>query len=90
VAATPGNGQVSLTWTAPAVSGGAAITDYIVQYSGNGGSTWSTFADGTSLTTAAVVTGLTNDVPYVFRVAAVNRAGTGRFSTKSAAVKPRA
>lgn len=29
--ATPGDGQVALTWTAPA-DGGFAITDYIVQY----------------------------------------------------------
>lgn len=29
--ATPGNNQVSLSWTAPASDGGSAITDYTVR-----------------------------------------------------------
>lgn len=80
LAALGGNAQASLTWTAPASNGGSAITDYAVQFSSDSGSTWTTFADGTSTATSAVVTGLTNGTAYVFRVATVNSAGTGSYS----------
>jgi titin len=78
--ATPGNAQVVLTWLAPSSNGGSAVTDYVVQYSSNAGTTWTTFADGTSGTTGAVITGLTNGQPYVFRVAAVNLYGTSEYT----------
>ena len=88
VTATPGNGQVALSWTAPTATGGAAITDYLVQYSTDNGTSWTTFDDGVSTTTTATVTGLTNGTPHLFRVAAVNVGGTGR-ATNSSAVTPR-
>ncbi|MCK9408260.1 MAG: fibronectin type III domain-containing protein [Bacteroidetes bacterium] len=87
VSGTTGNAQVSLTWTAPASTGGSPITDYVVEF--NGGSGFATFADGTSATAAATVTGLTNGTSYTFRVSAVNAAGTGGASDVSAAVIPR-
>ncbi len=80
LAATAGNSQVGLLWTAPSSDGGAAISDYKVEYSSDSGSTWSTFADGTSTVTSATVTGLSNGTAYVFRVSAVNSAGTGTAS----------
>ena len=86
--ATAGNAQVALSWTAPADNGGSAITDYVVQFSSNGGSTWNTFADGTSTATSATVTGLTNGTAYVFRVAAVNAIGTGAYTAASSSVTP--
>ena len=88
VRGTAGNGQVSLTWSAPASIGGTAITDYVVAYSSNGGASWSTFSDGTSTNASATVTGLTNGVSYVFKVAAVNSVGTGSYSSSSSAVTP--
>lgn len=87
--ATAGNGQVALSWTAPATTHGT-LTDYVVQYSSDSGSTWTTFSDGTSTSTSATVTGLTNGTAYVFRVAAVNGVGTGAYSTASSAVTPTA
>jgi large repetitive protein len=84
--ATAGNGQISLSWTAPASNGGAAITDYVVQYSTNG-STWTTFADGTSTTTSTTITGLTNGTAYTTRVAAVNAVGASSYTT-SGSVTP--
>ena len=88
VSGTSGDGQVSVSWTAPASNGGAAITDYIVQYSTSSGDSYSTFSDGTSTSTSATVTGLTNNTPYYFKVAAVNSAGTSSYSTVSASVTP--
>lgn len=86
--ATAGNAQVSLSWTAPTVLAQTPITDYAVQFSSNGGSTWTTFSDGTSTATAAAVTGLTNGTAYVFRVAAVNGVGTGSYTAASGSVTP--
>jgi hypothetical protein len=85
--ATYGNTTAALTWTA-ASANGSAITDYIVQYSSNSGSSWTTFADGTSTTTSTTVTGLTNGTAYIFRVAAVNAIGTGSYSGNSNSVTP--
>jgi len=75
---TAGNGQVSLSWSAPSDDGGSSITDYKIEY--NDGNGWQTFADGTSPDTTATVTGLTNGISYDFRVSAINSAGTGPAS----------
>ena len=88
LAGTRGDQQVALTWVAPTNTGGSAITDYVVQFSSNSGSTWSTFADGTSTTASATVTGLTNGTSYVFRVAAANANGTGTYTTATSALVP--
>lgn len=83
-APTPGSGQMALSWT-PTSTGGAPITDYVVEYrTTSGPGAWNDFAhSGTATTTN--VTGLTNDVSYDFRVAAVNSAGTGAYSSTQTA-----
>ena len=86
VVGTPGNAQASLTWTAPVNTGGIALTDYVIQYSSNSGSTWTTFVDGTSTSTSTTVTGLNNGTSYIFQVAAVNATGTGAYSDPSSSV----
>jgi hypothetical protein len=83
-----GDSQVALAWMTPADNGGSPITDYLVQYSSNSGSTWTTFNDGVGTATSATVTGLTNGTAYVFQVAAVTAAGPGIFSTPTASVTP--
>ncbi|NBV51538.1 BspA family leucine-rich repeat surface protein, partial [bacterium] len=55
VSGTAGNAQVSLSWTAPTDTGGSDITDYLVQYSSDGGGSWSPFNDGTSTNLTATV-----------------------------------
>jgi len=80
--------SVVLSWTAPTDTGGSAITDYTVEYSSDSGTTWSTFADGTSTTASARVTGLTNGTAYVFRVTTVNAQGSGSATSASSAVTP--
>jgi hypothetical protein len=87
VTATASNAQALISWTAPAVVV-PPVTDYVVQYSTNSGSTWTTFTDAVSTATTATITGLTNGTEHVFRVAAVNGIGAGAFSTASAAVTP--
>ncbi|MCU1441204.1 MAG: fibronectin type protein [Rhodoglobus sp.] len=89
VIGTSGDGTVGLGWTEPVNSGGAPITDYVVEYAVSSATpSWQTFADGTSTDTTATVTGLTNGVTYIFRVSAVNSFGTGAVSAASDAVTP--
>ena len=78
LSATPGNGQVMLSWVQP--SGGAALTHY--EYDLEGSETWiSTGGTATSTT----VTGLNNGQSYTFRVRAVNSAGaSGASGSRSA------
>jgi titin len=85
-----GNRQIVLTWTAPADNGGVALTGYAVQRSVDGGRTWTNALTTGSSTVTATITGLTNGVAYVFRVAATNSAGVGAASTwvTSAPVAP--
>lgn len=78
---TPGGAQAALAWTAPANTGGVAITDYRIQYSFNSGS-FTTFSRAASASTSATITGLATG-SYVFRVAAVNSVGTGADATSS-------
>ena len=77
---TPAEEAVDLTWTAPIDDGGSAITDYIIEYSSNGGTTWQTFTHPPSAATNISVTGLTPGTTYTFRVKAINSAGTGPAS----------
>lgn len=83
---TSGDSQVSLSWSAPTENGGAAITDYVVQYSSDGGSIWETFSRSASVVTSAVVTSLLNGTSYLFRVAAVNSVGAGSPAVSNAIV----
>jgi len=78
--AIAGNSQVTLNWIAPTLvlrHENNVITDYLIEYKLSSESTWSTFADGTSTSTSATVTGLSNGQSYDFRVSAINDIGTG-------------
>ena len=79
LATAPLDNAVRLTWTAPANNGGAPITDYVIQYSADGGITWSTYSHIASTSTAVTIPFLT-PTTYTFRVAAVNTIGTGAYS----------
>lgn len=78
--ATAGDTRVSLSWSAPPAWGSSVVTDYIVEYSANFGSTWTVFDDGISTSTTTTVTGLTNNTVHWFRVKAVNAVGIGAAS----------
>jgi surface protein len=80
-----GSGSLAVAWTAPASTGGSAITDYLVEYRISPSGAWTTFNDGVSTTTTATITGLTDGTAYDVRVSAVNAAGTGTASTAATA-----
>jgi alpha-tubulin suppressor-like RCC1 family protein len=88
VVGVAGNTQASVSWGAPTSDGGSDITDYIVEYQQDGAATWSVFADGTSNTASATITGLTNARAYQFRVSALNAVNTSATSGASVAVTP--
>jgi hypothetical protein len=77
LAATAGDGSVSVSFTAPSNTGGAAVTDY--EYQLDGGN-W--VSAGTTAS-PIVITGLTNGTSYSIALRAVNAAGAG---TASAAI----
>ena len=85
LSASPGDGQVTLSWTAPASTGGADISGY--QYEQDGSGTWT---DTGATATSHTVTGLTNGEVYTFRVRAVNSVGPGEASAASESVTPAA
>ncbi len=66
---TPGDGQLSVAFTAPTSSGGVSITNY--KYSIDGGALVSVG----STSSPFIITGLTNDQSYGVRLYAVNSAG---------------
>ncbi len=76
--ATPGNGQVSLTWNAPLDDGGEDVTAYKVYRGTTSGS------EGLRTTLGNVLsftdTGLTNGQTYYYYVKAVNVIGDGQAS----------
>ena len=86
--ATYGNTTASVSWTAPVMVGSPALNDYVIQFSSDSGSTWTTFSDAISTSTSVTVTGLTNGFAYVFRVAAKNLIGTSAYSSASNSVTP--
>ncbi len=77
--ATPGDGQVSLSWNA---SSGA--TSYNVKRSTTSGGPYSTVASGVT-STSFTNTGLTNGTTYFFVVSAVNSAGESGNSNQASA-----
>ncbi|CAN7553000.1 DUF4347 domain-containing protein [Acidovorax sp. LjRoot117] len=81
--ATAGDTQASVTFSAPASNGGAAITGYTVTSSPTG-------ITGTGAGSPITVTSLTNGVAYTFTVTATNSAGAGPASAASNSVTPAA
>ncbi|TQD48242.1 putative Ig domain-containing protein, partial [Marilutibacter aestuarii] len=81
--ATAGDGQATVSFTAPASNGGAAIIGYTVTSSPGG-------FNATGPTSPITLTGLANGTTYTFTVTANNSAGTGSASAASNAVTPAA
>jgi hypothetical protein len=84
--AKAGQGQVTLTWTAPATDGGSAVTGYDVYQSTSKGGEATPPVNGTTpipaTTTSYTATGLANGTTYWFTVKAVNAAGRSPASNE--------
>jgi CSLREA domain-containing protein len=78
--AVAGNGDITLSWTAPSNNGGSSISGYkIYRGTSTGGESLLTSVDnGTSYDDASVSPGTT----YYYEVAAVNAVGTGPVSNE--------
>ena len=91
--ATAGDGEVTLSWSAPTSNGGAAITKYqYAQKTGNNAYSDSDYVDipgSNGATTSYTFTSLTNDVVYGFKICAYNSAGCGAKTAEQTAT-PRA
>ena len=85
LAATPGNGQASIAFTAPANTGGAPVSNY--EFSINDGATWMP-RNPASAMSPVVITGLANGTTYQVKLRAVNAAGAGAPSA-AVGVTPR-
>ena len=86
LSATPGDGQASLSFTAPAAVVGHPVTSY--EASIDGGASWITLTASTSgSTVTATLSPLTNETTYSVVVRAVNDNGTGGATT-TATVTP--
>jgi len=77
--------SLTLAWSLPARNGGAAITDYQVEVSSNGGSSWKVVPRDAANDLSLQVTGLSAGSTRLFRVAAVNEVGVGAYSSQISA-----
>jgi type II secretory pathway pseudopilin PulG len=85
VIASPGNAQVSVSWTDPSSNGGSGISGYdVYDTTTAGGENYSVTACtvGGATATGCPVSGLTNGTKYYFTVEAVNEAGNSSPSTE--------
>jgi hypothetical protein len=84
---TPGSASATVRWTAPASTGGAVISGYVVKvYSGT---TLVKTVNALASARSLVVTGLVNGTDYTYTVTAKNVAGLGSASAESSVVTPR-
>jgi hypothetical protein len=87
-APTAANASATVRWTAPASNGGAAITGYRIRtYVGTSTAVFRT-TNVADVTSTSIGT-LTNGTGYQFDVAAINSAGTGAASARTATTTPR-
>jgi titin len=74
--------SVTLGWKAPAVTGGSAVRNYVVEYSKNNGVSWLKVTKAVSTSRSLIVKGLKSKTSYLFRVTAVNDVGNSPASKR--------
>ena len=81
-----GTTEILLSWRAPSSSGSAPITGYRIEWSRTGTDGWAVLAANTATTaTSYTHSGLRPGTTRHYRVAAINRAGIGDWSTTARA-----
>jgi uncharacterized repeat protein (TIGR02543 family) len=80
----PSTSSETITWSVG--TGGPTITDYLVEYSSDSGTTWTTFSHTASTAKSIQVTGLTSGNTYLFRVTSVSASGNSLVSANSTPV----
>jgi titin len=81
-----------LVWSAPSSNGGAAITDFKVEVSSDGGNTWRLAKQSASTSLTLNVSGAAPGTNYLVRVGAINSVGISDYLTgslKTASTVPR-
>ena len=80
-ATASGSSTINLSWSAPASTGGSAITGYKIEVSSDGGSSWSDLIANTgNANTTYAHSGLAAGATRHYRVSAINAVGTGPSS----------
>ena len=79
--------KMSVEWRSPSDDGGCDIEGYELEYRVEGTHSYKRASQNVISDTKYVVKNLMEEMVYEFRVAAVNKAGTGPFSTGSAPIK---
>ena len=77
LAATPGDGEVVLAWSAPEDDGGAPVTVYEYRYAAGSSVPEETLWQSAGLDLERTVVDFTNGQQYAFEVRALNRVGAG-------------
>jgi len=77
--------SIFLTWTAPSEDGIPEITGYKIEYKTSGGSFSTLVGDTKSSSTSFLHEGLESDETYIYRVYAINSAGTSTVSSQASA-----
>lgn len=83
--ATASGTTITLTWVAPAATGGADITGYTIQVSNNGTTGWGNLASKAAGDTSHDHTGLTAGTTRYYRISARNSVGSGDWSDVASA-----
>ncbi len=79
IAATEGDRQLTITWTAPADEGCATVNGWVVEYRTSGGA-WMRVTLHSRLPMRTTIASLANNIAVDVRVAATNDCGTGLFA----------
>jgi len=79
VTVTPGDTEATISWSAPASTGGSAVSSYTV-------TTTPGSETCTTATTSCTITGLTNGTTYAFAVTATNSIGTSAAASSNGTV----
>jgi hypothetical protein len=78
--------SATVRWTAPTVTGGAAINGYVVRVLDGAGAQVGALRPASPNATSLIVSGLTAGAAYTFQVSAINVAAVGAASASSNAV----